>query len=75
MGGAAVEAAARQQLGIDYHQTSDDGRIRLQAVYCLGNCACSPAIMVDEKLYSRVTPESLTDILTEMVNSLPGQES
>ena len=71
MGSAAVEAAAKQHLGIDYHQTSDDGRISLQPIYCLGNCACSPAVMLDDKLYSRVTAESLI----AMLDSLPERES
>ena len=66
MGGAAVEAAAKQLLGIDYHQTSGDGRITLQPVYCLGNCACSPAVMVDDKLYSRVSAQSVTEILDNL---------
>jgi len=66
MGGAAVEAAAKELLGIDYHQTSGDGRVTLQPVYCLGNCACSPNIMIDDKLYGRVTPQSMTDLLTEV---------
>ncbi|MBE9539572.1 MAG: formate dehydrogenase subunit gamma [Proteobacteria bacterium] len=71
MGSAAVEAAAKQHLGIDYHQTSDDGRITLQPIYCLGNCACSPAVMLDEKLYSRVSAESLV----AMLDNLPERES
>ena len=71
MGGVEVEAAAKQHLGIDYHQTSDDGRISLQPIYCLGNCACSPAVMLDDKLYSRVTAESLI----AMLDSLPERES
>jgi formate dehydrogenase subunit gamma len=63
MGSAALEARARAALGIDYHQTSSDGRFSLEPVYCLGNCACSPSVMVDDSLYSRVTPASLDEIL------------
>lgn len=70
MGSAAVEEAAKQHLGIDYHQTTADGRVSLQPIYCLGNCACSPTVMVNEKLYSRVSAESLTEIL----NNLPERE-
>jgi formate dehydrogenase subunit gamma len=71
MGSAAVEAAAKQHLGIDYHQTSPDGRVSLQPIYCLGNCACSPAVMLNDKLYSRVSAESVTEIL----DSIAEQES
>lgn len=63
MGSAALEAAAKEQLGIDYHETTADGRYSLEPIYCLGNCACSPAIMIDEQLHSRVTPAKLSEIL------------
>jgi formate dehydrogenase subunit gamma len=71
MGSAALEEAVKQHLGIDYHQTSADGRIRLQPVYCLGNCACSPAVMINEKLYSRVTAQSLTETLDKIADREP----
>ncbi|PZN33761.1 MAG: formate dehydrogenase subunit gamma [Proteobacteria bacterium] len=48
---------ARKRLSIDFHQTTADGAFTLEPVYCLGNCACSPAMMVDGDLYGRVTPE------------------
>lgn len=63
MGSAALEELAREQLGIDYHQTSADGRISLEPVYCLGNCACSPSVMVNEELHSRVTSKDLRELL------------
>lgn len=63
MGSHAVETAAKQLLGIDYHQTTTDGKFSLEPVYCLGNCACSPAVMIDDRLHSRVTGDSLRDIL------------
>ena len=44
-------------LGTDFHGTSDDGNFTLEAVYCLGNCACSPNIMVDKQTYGRVSIE------------------
>ncbi|MFT5335697.1 MAG: formate dehydrogenase subunit gamma [Halioglobus sp.] len=63
MGSKALEQSAKAQLGIDYHETSADGQYSLEPIYCLGNCACSPSIMIDERLYSRVTPDSLSKIL------------
>jgi formate dehydrogenase subunit gamma len=63
MGCAALETAAKEKLGIDYHQTSADGRFSLEPIYCLGNCACSPAVMLDEDLHSRVTPAALIELL------------
>jgi formate dehydrogenase subunit gamma len=53
----ALEAHAKARLGVDFHQTTANGAISLEPVYCLGNCALSPAMMVDGELYGRVTPE------------------
>lgn len=63
MGARALEQHARDKLGIGFHQTTSDGRVSLEPIYCLGNCACSPAVMVDETVYGRVTPERLDEIL------------
>lgn len=56
MGAAELEAHVKQRLDIDFHETTDDGSFTLEPVYCLGNCACSPAMLVDEELHGRVTP-------------------
>jgi len=63
MGAAALAAHARRRLGIDFHQTSADGRFSLEPIYCLGNCACSPAVMIDGRLYGRVTPERFDELV------------
>lgn len=63
MGARDLERYAREKLAIGFHETTADGRFSLEPVYCLGNCACSPAVMVDETVYGRVTPERLDEIL------------
>ena len=45
------------RLGVKLGQTSEDRSISLEPVYCLGNCALSPAVMLDGKLYGRVSSE------------------
>ena len=57
VGSEALARHARARLGVDFHQTSPDGVFTLEPVYCLGGCACSPTMMVDGRLYGRVTPE------------------
>jgi formate dehydrogenase subunit gamma len=54
---------AKDLLGIDFHQTTADGRYTLEPVYCLGNCACPPSIMIDGYLHGRVTPDRLPALL------------
>lgn len=63
MGSRKLEEYVRQKLGVDFHETTADGRFSLEPVYCLGNCACSPAVMVDETVYGRVTPERIDEIV------------
>ena len=53
-GAAALEAHARARLGIDFHDTTADGALTLEPAYCLGNCALSPALLLDEELHGRV---------------------
>lgn len=54
MGALPLMAHARTSLGVAEHETTKDGAVTLEPVYCLGNCACSPAVMVDEELVGRV---------------------
>ena len=59
LGARALEAHAKKTLGIDFHETTNDGAITLEAVYCLGNCGCGPSVLVDDDtLHARVTPEA-----------------
>jgi formate dehydrogenase subunit gamma len=57
VGAVALEAHAKQALGIDFHQTTADGAVSLEPVYCLGNCALGPSVMIDERLQGRVSPQ------------------
>lgn len=66
MGSVALEAHAKAALGIDYHETTADGAFSLEPVYCLGNCACSPAISIDGETYGRVSPQRFDEILNEV---------
>ena len=65
MGSEALEAHAKQCLGVDYHQTSADGAVTLEPVYCLGNCALSPAVMMDDEIYGRVSSADLDALISE----------
>ena len=63
MGGRALEQYVRDKLKIGYHETTADGKISLEPIYCLGNCACSPAIMIDETVHGRVGPDRIDELL------------
>jgi formate dehydrogenase subunit gamma len=57
MGGEALVDHLEGRLGAIIGETTPDGAFSLEAVYCLGNCALSPAIMLDNRLYGRVSPQ------------------
>jgi len=63
-----IEADIKAKLGVDYHETTVDGKITLLPVYCLGNCACSPAVMMDEEVYGRVDMTQVNEIVSEVSN-------
>ena len=65
MGARELERHAKDKLGVDYHETTPDGRFSLEPIYCLGNCACSPAIMIDDFVHGRVTPERFDALVQE----------
>ena len=62
-GGRALERHAQQRLGVGFGETTPDGRVTLEAVYCLGLCACSPAAMLDDEVHGRVTAERLDALI------------
>ncbi len=65
-GADALLALAEKTLGCASHQTTSSGAVTLEPVYCLGLCASSPAIQVDDTLHARVSAEQLTHLLTQL---------
>lgn len=66
MGSEKLETSVKASLGIDYHETTQDGAVTLLPVYCLGNCACSPAVMLGEDVYGRMTADKVAEIVAEV---------
>jgi formate dehydrogenase subunit gamma len=66
MGGRALEAHVKARLGVDYGATTADGRFTLEPVYCLGNCACTPSLRIDDAIDARVTPGRFDQLLDEL---------
>ena len=69
MGALALAEHARQRLGIQFHETTPDGRFTLEPIYCLGNCACSPAAMIDGRLHGRLTPARFDELIAAKAKS------
>ena len=59
----ALVAHAQATLGCGFHETTADGQFTLEPVYCLGQCACGPNIMLDDRLHARVSHDKLDRLL------------
>lgn len=59
MGADALADQLRAALGLDWHETSKDGRLTLEPVFCLGLCACAPAAQMGDRLIGRATADRL----------------
>jgi formate dehydrogenase subunit gamma len=66
MGADRVAAHAQKALGIDFHETTRDGKVTLEPIFCLGLCACAPAAMVNGRLVGRVDEAAVDAILAEV---------
>ncbi len=66
MGADRVAAHAQKALGVDFHETTRDGKVTLEPIFCLGLCACAPAAMVDGRLVGRVDEAAVDAILAEV---------
>jgi len=66
VGADALADHAKGKLGIDWHETTANGAVTLEPVFCLGLCACGPAAMVNGKLVGRADAAKLDAILEEV---------
>jgi formate dehydrogenase subunit gamma len=57
MGCDRLIAHVEKKLGVKLGETTDDGSFTVGQVFCLGNCALSPAVMLDGRPYGRVSPQ------------------
>lgn len=65
-GGAAIEAAMADRLGVAMGGTRGDGRVTLEPVYCLGLCAIGPNAMIDGRPVARIDAAAVDRIAAEI---------
>ena len=63
MGSVAVAAKIKQTFGIGFHETSKDGSVTLEPVYCLGLCSAGPAARVGDRLHARLDADRLAEVI------------
>ncbi|MCG5480195.1 formate dehydrogenase subunit gamma [Sinorhizobium alkalisoli] len=66
MGGDRLADRAKALLGIDFHETTPDGEVTLEPVYCLGLCSCSPSAMLDGEVHGRLDDAALEALVEEV---------
>ena len=66
MGSDAVADRVKRLLGVGFHQTTADGAVTLEPVYCLGLCACAPAAMLDGEVIGRLDADAIDEIVAEV---------
>lgn len=64
-GAQEVIDALVRELGISFGETTPDGRFTLETVSCLGVCGVAPAVMVNDRVYGNLTPETVVAVLQE----------
>ncbi len=55
----------KRELKIAVGQTTDDGKFSINCLRCVGACGLAPVVLVGEKVYGRVTPDGVREILKE----------
>ena len=69
MGSRQLEAHAKQALAVDYGETTTDGAITLEPVYCLGNCACSPSVRINDDIFARVDADRFDQLISDLTSA------
>jgi formate dehydrogenase subunit gamma len=63
MGSDATADKLSKLLGAGFGETSADGAVTIEPVYCLGLCSCAPAAMLDGEPIGRLDDEKIVDII------------
>jgi [NiFe] hydrogenase diaphorase moiety large subunit len=61
-----VAKAIERELGIKFGETTKDNKFTLEYVNCLGMCDQGPALLINERVFPKVTPEKAVQILSEV---------
>lgn len=61
----------KRQLGVEVGQPTGDGKFSLNSLRCVGACGLAPVVTVGEKVYGRVAPSQVKNIIAEYKESSP----
>lgn len=66
-GGERVAEKFKDELGIDFGETTKDGLFSLEASRCLGTCGLAPVIMINDEIHGQVTPDKVPALIEQML--------
>ncbi|MDZ7763068.1 MAG: NADH-quinone oxidoreductase subunit NuoE [Melioribacteraceae bacterium] len=66
LGKKSVADAIQRELGIEFGETSKDKKFTLEYANCLGMCDQGPAMLVNDQVFSHLTPEKAVEILNKI---------
>lgn len=66
MGAETILDHIKKRLGIEADQRTEDGKFSVERVECIACCDRGPAMLVNDKLYTYLTPEKLDDLIKEL---------
>ena len=68
-GTTRLMTAIEEEYGIRPGETTEDGELSLEVVYCLGSCALAPVAVLDEQVMGRLRPETLLQQVSNHISS------
>ncbi len=60
-----VESFKQQLGGVEVSEVTPDGKFSIDCLRCVGTCALAPVVMIGEKVYGKVTPDQVKDIIAD----------
>ncbi|MCD6276383.1 MAG: NADH-quinone oxidoreductase subunit NuoE [Thermoplasmata archaeon] len=65
-GAVNISQAITEELGIEEGQTTEDGLVTLERVACLGCCSLAPVVMINNKVFGKLTPEKVRKLIKKL---------
>ena len=66
-GADKVAAKFKDELGIDFGQTTTDGLFSLHEAHCVGTCGLAPVVVINDEVHAKVTPDQVPALLEKTV--------
>jgi NADH:ubiquinone oxidoreductase subunit E len=65
-GSKEIANAISSELGIDFNETTKDGKVTLEYANCFGMCDKSPSILVNDKIYERINKDTALNLIKDL---------